>query len=205
LYIVLTTLYINSFAQQYSLDIWHNGKILLKDSTIVEGAIKYNYINNFIEIRDDYAMKIVSANQMLEVVFKDNLLLMDRKIKVYPFQKVSNYKTDFLFEPLTIGKIDLLCREAIGYSTYSPAPIGMNQGMGMGMGVPIRSFRTVSYQYFIRKANGNIVHITRPRKQIKQITSDKKEQMKQYIKDHIIRWNNREDLVYIIRYYNSLP
>lgn len=190
------------WAQQYSIDVWHTGTVVLEDSTVVEGDIKYNYDNNFIEVKDEYAMKIVAANQLLEVKFKDNILSITRTIKPYLYKKVSDYKTPVLFEPIVTGKIDLLCREAVGFSTYSPTPYGANPGMNMGM--QMRTFRTINYQFYIRKQNGTVVLILNPKKQIKEIMQDKKEQIKEYIDKNDVRWNNKEDLIRLILFYNAL-
>jgi hypothetical protein len=140
----------------------------------------------------------------------------DQKFRTYLWNRGNDYSTfkaPAFFEQLTTGNVSLLKREILRQNVvrndpfYNPMYGGMGYG---GFGGPGGLYNTpywvtnVQELFYLQTAQGKIVQLRNPKKDILYYLSDKQKQIKAYVKENDLRYNRKYDLIRIVQFYNSL-
>ncbi len=194
LWLVLLSGY--AMAQQWSFELWHEGKVILTSGDTLRGIIKYDLQQDLVQFRhkDDKLIEAFTPRKVLMVEFFDATIKNYRTFFSLPYSASSSYGVLSFFELLTEGKLTLLCRESLEYRTINS---------------PYYYFGTYSrlelvYRYFFMDQQGKITEFSGKRPDLMNLMGRQAENVDKYAKANRLRIENKEHLVKIIAYYNSL-
>lgn len=189
-------------AQKFSLDYWHDGKIVLENGDTLRGSIKYD-LDDLLQLKHDQRLETYTARKVLLFEIFDQTYSRYRQFYSLPYSENGSYKSPVFFEVLTEGKITLLAREKVevrtynNYPYYSPYP-GMYPRGNYG------SQRVLVNLYFLLKENGNIESFSGKKNDWYDLMGYRANMMHDYVKDNNLSFDKKYDVKRIIDYYNSL-
>lgn len=181
-------------AQQWSFQVWHEGKIVLENGDTLKGFVKYDIQQDLVQfnIKD----KVVEAYTPRKVLFFE---IFDAAVHKYrqfyslPYSLAGAYNTSVFFELLVDGKMTLLAREALEVVTYnSPYYVG-----GYSRQVLVTKF-------FIMTDKGEITPFRGDKKDLLKLMGKKAEEIQKYMRANRLDYNDKYDFARIVEYYNSL-
>lgn len=185
-------------AQQFPSELWYDGKMVSMEGDTVTGKVKYDFDMDMVQVMAYNQVKTFSARKILYFEIYDSKTGSYRRFYSLPFKVEPTYKTPIIFEVLYEGKLSLLCREVIvteSVPTYSY--YGYHQ--------PMYASRTrLDYVYYFFDNKGDIERYMMKRSELLDFMKDKSSQVKQYMKKHKLKHDNRNDLFRIVAYYNAL-
>ena len=163
-----------------------DGVIYLKDTTAVKLLLRYNIYS------DEMEYQIQGVNFVVGNTLIINTILLGNSIFVYlPFINKGGY-----FEVIESGKCFLVQKRSV---TYKPAekakPIE-------GISSPAKFVAEPDVFYMI--LHDTLTYAIENRKSVINALQDQKEKIESYIKKEKIRNIKKENLIKIVKYYNSL-
>ena len=198
---LLVFAYPSAFAQTFSFDLWHEGKLVMENGDTLAGAIKYN-LDDLLEVRHDNRLESFAARKILLFEIFDQSYKRYRQFYSLPYSARGGYKTPVFFEVLCEGKITLLSREKVelrndyyspyGYPFYSPFGYG-----GYG------TRKVLVNLYFILKETGDIEEVADKRSSWLEMMGSHADQVNDYAKGNRLDFSKKYELKQIIDYYNS--
>lgn len=198
-YLILTFLVVffsfTSFAQRFSMEEWHDGRVILSEGDTIKGSINYDLKNNMIQLvpagtKEAYAL---SAQSILYFDLIDKLTENYRQFVVLRYDiNNNNYNVPVIFELLVEGELTLLAREKIELRT-------VNHPMYRAY-----STRVIVYDYFFLQKNQKISLFSQKKRDLGQYVKPFEKQITEYIKDNNFQVDRMGDLARIVVYYNSL-
>ncbi len=178
-------------------DNWYKGSLILSSGDTLSGLIHFELNNNLVQINLDETVKAYSARQIWSYQIYDPDLMADRHFYALEYQVEPNYKTPVIFEMLAVGEISLLAREKLVTESVPQYDYWGNS----------RYFYTrnrLSHDFYFGFANGRIRKYEGTKRDFFYLIKDKSGEMKKFIKENRLRYNDVYDLIQIINYYNSL-
>ena len=190
-------------AQTFSQDVWYDGKVILDTEDTLTGSIRFDFPNNLLELEAANVVKAYSARKVVSFEVFDVVNQQTRQFFSLPFRSTSDYKVPIFFELLMQGPLTLLCREKLvteavpmyGYSPY---------GYGFGRPGYYGSRNRIAYDFYFGYPNGNIQSFSGGKKDFYYLVKDHQQALKDFVSEHQLRYNDREDLRQIVAYYNHL-
>jgi hypothetical protein len=183
-------------AQQWSR-FWKPGSLILLTGDTLVGDIRYDIVNDAVQIKlDDERIHSFSGKKLLTFSIEEHPKRATRRFYSLPYQLRGNYKAQRLFEVLYEGKLTLLCRPYMEHLVDIAYEAEDESG---------KKSHDPVYEYYFLDAEGE-VHLYRPRLgRLLSIMSNKHREVRMYMKDHHLRYDQMRDLVRITAYYNALP
>lgn len=181
-------------AQQWPFEFWHEGRIVLLEGDTLKGTIKYDPEKDIVQFSDN-AQKVeaFSARKVLFYEIFDVTINRYRQFFALPYSATSTYKAPVFFELLEEGKMTLLSREALEYRSYnSPYYIGSYSKL------------ILVYKYFFLQENGDITEFIGNKNDLLDLMGKRSEEVEKYMKTNKLKYDDKDDLVKIVTYYNSL-
>ena len=190
----LFTVIIPATAQQWPSELWHEGKIVLLEGDTLKGNIKYDLQQDMVQYAyTDKRIDAFTARKVLYFEIFDNTVHKYRQFFALPFSALSTYKTPVFFELLEEGKMTLLARESLEYRSYnSPYYIGSYSRL------------VLIYKYFFLDETGDIQEFIGNKNDLLELMGRKAEDVERYMKTNRLKFDDKNDLIKIIAYYNSL-
>ncbi len=183
-----------AFEQTLTIDLWHEGKVVLESSDTIHGLIKYD-LEDLLQVRHANQLESFSAQKISYFEILDRSCQCKRQFMALPFAKVAHYKSPVLFELIAEGKITLLSRERIEARTTTAGHIN---------NAP-RIRRVLTNDYFLLNDNGDIETFSgKNEKNWYALMENKSSEVSSYVKDSNLDIHKKYDLQKIIDYYNSL-
>jgi hypothetical protein len=183
-----------TFEQTLSIDLWHEGKVVLESGDTIQGLVKYD-LKDLLQVRHANQLESFSAQKISRFEILDRSCQCKRQFMALPFAKVGQYKTPVLFELIAEGKITLLSRERIEARTISTGHIN---------NAP-RIRRSLKSDYFLLNDKGDIETFSgKNKKNWYDLMENKSDEVSTYVKDGNLDIYKKYDLQKIIDYYNSL-
>ncbi|MFT4858033.1 MAG: hypothetical protein ACI942_003430, partial [Planctomycetota bacterium] len=140
-----------AFAQnKFPSQIFHKGNIYGTDGQVYSGQVKYDLVNNLVQIQDQAITTFTASNVSNFEIF-DEALGGVRKFFSLPYSLNGDYETPIFFEVLTEGdNIALLCREYIATDSRN---MGAMNSMGMNpfWGPPTMIGYRLAFNYYFFK------------------------------------------------------
>lgn len=203
-YFLRTTIFLTLFlvcfsftlsAQQWSR-YWRPGELVLASGETLHGDIRYDIENDAVQIKlDDDRLHSFSGKKVLTFEIEEHPRRSKRRFYSLPYQQRNDYFTPRLFEVLFEGKLTLLCRPYFEHLTEDSEE---ERKTGKKKSDPV-------YEYYFMDDDGE-VHLYRPRLgRLMSIMSAKHREVRNYMKQHHLRYDEMRDLVRITAYYNALP
>lgn len=183
-----------SQSQDWPSDYWHEGKVVLTSGDTLKGLIKYDLQQDLVQYDLEGVRKdAFSARKILMFEIFDNTVHLYRKFFSLPYNATAGYKTTMFFELMAEGKMTLLCREALENRTYSsPYYIGSYSRI------------VLVYKYFLLKENGDLVEFTGNKNDMLKLMGKHADDVEQYARTNKLKFDDKLDLMQIVKYYNSL-
>jgi hypothetical protein len=183
-------------AQQWSRT-WHQGQLVSVSGDTLEGDIRYDIENDAVQIKlPDERVYTYSGKKVLAFEFQEHPRRSKRRFYSLPYEQRNSFFTSRLFEVLYEGKLTLLCRPYMEHIITNPSK--EDEASGKKKNDPY-------YEYYFLNDDG-IVHLYRPRLgRLLSFMSAKHREVRNYMKQHHLRYDQMRDLVRITAYYNALP
>ncbi len=190
-------------AQEYSTDVWHEGKVILRTGDTLKGEIKYDLAENLLQYKFGNRIVTLTPKKTKGFIIHDKILARRRVFMVYGYNPYSSYKPLLYFEVLVKGKLTLLARESVFVETLPQFDYFTNTTF-------YSTRRMVDYSYFFLKKSRKkdeefkILEYTEKKKQLLEVMSAREEQIKEYLKEKKVAYGTREGLIMVVNYFNSL-
>ncbi len=191
-----------TFAQTFTFDLWHDGKIVLDNGDTLRGTVKYN-LDDLLQIRHDNRLESFAARKVLLFEIFDQSYKRYRQFYSLPYSPTGGYKTPVFFEVLCEGRITLLAREKVELRNTNFSPYGSPFYSPYGYG-NYYTRKVLVNIYFILKDNGNIEQVNDKRSNWLELMGTHDEQVLEYARENRLDFDKKYDLKLIIDYYNSL-
>ncbi len=196
---------LTSFAQEFPSEMWHNGLLVLMSGDTLKGQLKYDLVNDLVQVQASNVIKTYSARKIRYFEIFDRTINTYRYFYALPYRVQSNYQVPVLFEVLYEGKLSLLCREEIVTETvpeYNSYPYYYYRG---GLPYSPNPSRTrLNYKYYFLEQNGEIQEYNMKKNSLLGFFGRKQAEVKQYMKKHNLKHDKMKDLVRLTAYYNAL-
>lgn len=180
-------------AQQFPFEFWHEGKLVLESGDTLKGQVKYDLQSDIIQLQVNKRNQSYTARKVLFFEIFDQSVKRYRLFFSLPYAISGEYKSPVFFEFLEEGKITLLCRERVEYRTfYSPYYFGSYTRM------------VLVYNYYLLEENGEIKEVDDKKNDWLALMGNKADEVEKFAKTNKLSFDDREELVKIVAYYNSL-
>lgn len=188
--------------QVFPSEVWHKGIVVLVSDDTLKGQLKYDIINDNIQLRTSED-KILSFSAQKIFFFE----IFDKGIRSYrqfyslPYQVRENYSVPILFEVLYEGRLTLLSRERIVMNEQELNNYSKLSSAGY---MPQDSRLMLAFDFFFLEKDGTINRYIPKKRRLLSIMDRKYNEVKKYIKRNHLRHDHITDLVRITAYYNAL-
>ncbi len=187
-------------AQDFPSEMWHEGKVVLLSKDTVRGKVKYDLVNDLVQVETNNILKTFSARKILFFEIFDSTIESYRQFYSLPYAVQSNYKIPILFEVLYAGRLSLLCREEIVTETVQPYNYSPYYYSPTYNGTRTK----LAYKYFFMDEKGNIRPYNLKKRELLSFFPKKQREVEQYIKRNHLKYDRMRDLVRLTAYYNAL-
>ena len=181
------------YAQHFAFELWHDGRLVLDSGDTLKGNIKYNMQEDLIQLQASGRNETFTARKVLFFEIFDNTVKHYRPFYSLPYSSNGTYKAPVFFELLKEGKLTLLARESIEYRTYS-SPYSFYGSY---------TRLVLVNKYFLLQENGEIKDVVDKKNEWLGLMGNRAEEVQKYAKANRLDFDNKEELVKIIDYYNS--
>lgn len=181
-------------AQEWSFELWHDGKIVFESGDTLRGQIKYDLQQDLIQYKQGQASPLaLTARKVLYFEIFDTTIRKYRQFFSLPYATNTDYKAPVFFELLAEGDLTLLSRETLEYRTYSsPYMVGSYTRL------------VLVNNYFLLKENGSIDPFEVKKGDLLHLMGKKSDKVENYMKDNRLKIDDKYDLVQIVKFYNNL-
>jgi hypothetical protein len=181
-------------AQQYSFELWHEGKVILETGDTIKGLVKYDIQSDLLQVKRNDQLETYTSRKVLTFEIFDALAKRYRQFYSLPYSPNNTYKTPVFFELLCEGKITVLAREKLEYRTTSS---------------PYYYYGTftrlvLENQYYLLKPNGVIEDFAGRKNDWLALMENKDREVREYARANRFDFDQKYDLTRIVEYYNSL-
>lgn len=186
---------LDATAQQWSRN-WYPGYLVTASGDTLEGDIRYDIENDAAQVKlEDDRIFSYSGKKVLYFELQEHPRRSKRRFYSLPYNQRGNYYASRLFEVLYEGRLTLLCRPYMEYLAENSGEYSLS---GKKKSDPV-------YEYYFLDKVGQ-VHLYRPRMgRLLSFMSAKHREVRDYIKEHHLRYDQMRDLVRITAFYNALP
>lgn len=180
---------------QWSFELWHEGMIVLEAGDTLRGQVKYDLQQDLIQFTDKKGtVEAFTARKVLFCEIFDKIDGQYRQFYSLPYNTTSGYRTPIFFELIGEGKLTVLARERLENQTSS-SPYYYGGSIS----------RTVLVnKYYMLKENGAIIDFSTRKADVMQLFGKHADHVNDYMKDNKLRLDDKQELIKIIKYYNSL-
>jgi hypothetical protein len=199
--LLLTGVGLVSAQNQFPSQIYHKGNIYGSDDKVYTGLVKYDLVNNLVQLQNETITTFTASNVSNFEIF-DEVFGGLRKFYSLPYAINADYETPIFFEVLTEGEnVALLCREYI--ATDSRNMGAMNMGMNPFWGPSTMIGYRLAFNYYFFK-NGSIDRYSLKKKDLFDMLSGHEEEISLFMRKNRLEHDKRGDLLRITAYYNEL-
>lgn len=180
---------------QWAFELWHEGKVVLETGDTLRGQVKYDLQQDLIQFTQKKGtIETYTARKAVFCEIFDRTEGQYRQFYSLPYSTTSGYKTPVFFELIGEGKLTVLSRERLeSQATSSPYYYGSTYS------------RTVLVnKYYRLKENGEIVDLSTRKGDFMELFGKQADHINDYMKDNKLRLDEKQDLIKIVQYYNSL-
>lgn len=180
-------------SQGLAEDKWHQGAVVLTNGDTLKGTLKYSVKNAVIRLKSHNTIQTYSPHKVVSFLFHDLNYHHNRQFFSIPYavRRSSSYKVPSFFELIRRGRpLTLLSRQ-----TTFMRRSGRLNGF----------YRMVEQDiFYLLDRKGNIKRVKPSRRGLSKAFSNHAKAIKTYIKVNRLSYSNRNDLIKIVDYYNSL-
>jgi hypothetical protein len=184
----------SGYSQNWPFELWHEGKIVLNSGDTLKGFVKYDMQQDIVQFsHNNRKGDVYTARKILYFEIFDNTIHKYRRFFTLPYAANSSYRSSIFFELLEEGKMTLLSRELLEYKTYSsPYYVGSYSRL------------VLTNKYFFLKDDGTIEEFIGTKNDLLEMMGRQAEDVEKYMRSNNLRFEDKQDVVQIVAYYNSL-
>ena len=180
--------------QEFAFEYWHEGRLVTEESDTLKGSIMYNLQSDLLQLKRADRLETFTARKVVYFEIFDVTIKQYRVFYSLPFSATgTQYKAAIFFELLEEGKMTLLCREALEYKNYSSFYYYGSY-----------SRLVLVNKYFLLDEKGEIVPFTGNKNDWIYLMGNKGPEVQKYMKANKLDVDEKEELVKIVAFYNSL-
>ncbi|SDK33769.1 hypothetical protein SAMN05421823_102491 [Catalinimonas alkaloidigena] len=177
---------------------WLRGVVVLNNGDTTRGKLNYNTETETLRLDANSSLKTYSTQQVNLFSLYDEESGQTRLFRSLPFRYQSDYERPTFFEVLEDGQpLQLLGRERMSVQSVPVYDPFMN-----------RTYYTNRMQltndFFFRENEGRIRQYLGRKREVYLLLSDRKKEVKAFVKRNNLRFDRERDLVEIVKYYNQL-
>lgn len=185
-------------AQVFPSEIWHQGTAVLISDDTLQGLIKYDFVNDAIQVKaEGDKIRAYSAQQLFYFEVFDDGIKSFRQFYSLPYQVTNDYAMPLLFEVLYEGRLTLLSREKIVQEGSSQSITDMTL-------YPNDARLMLDFDFYFLEKDGTLNHYEPKKRMLLSIMDRKYNEVKKYMRRNRLRHDQISDLVRITAYYNAL-
>jgi hypothetical protein len=187
--------------------IFYKGRVYFKDGNYTEAYLNYNLLTNSIFFLNDEkkAFQLVGLPEISTIIYGKRTFLPINSKEVAEVIETLNGQVQLLLNRKVEIKNTAEYRGAYGTSTATSSVTRVNAWDDVGAHIPIDRAVNIEIslksQYLLKK-NDKIVPINRIR-DLRKIYPDKWEQLKEFVQTNNFKFNNKNDVVSIIKFCNE--
>lgn len=180
-------------SQKAEDNIWHKGYLVLDTQDTINGLIKYDFLNNYVQYQKDEDYRILLPGKFSKVYYRSAIDSSEHTLSIYNIETSKDYYRPYFFEVLdTNGKFKFAQQY---YWIQRTSTFGTFGGFSL-------INEKIMNLYFLK---GSEAIFLKPRKKfILNLMVDKKQEVKEKASSCGWNFNNYYDLIKIFKYYNSL-
>ncbi|MDG1276699.1 MAG: hypothetical protein P8O16_05415 [Algoriphagus sp.] len=191
-----------SAQNQFPSQIFHKGNIYGTDGQVYSGLVKYDLVNNLVQLQNETITTFTASNVSYFEIF-DEVFGGLRKFYSLPYALNGDYETPIFFEVLTEGEnVALLCREYIATDSRNMGAMN-TMGMNPFWGPPTMIGYRLAFNYYFFK-NGSIDRYSLKKKDLFDMLTGHDEEISLFMRKNRLEHDKRGDLLRITAYYNEL-
>ncbi|GJM28828.1 MAG: hypothetical protein DHS20C17_14630 [Cyclobacteriaceae bacterium] len=195
---ILLLITLQTAAQNFPSEAWHEGKVVLVDEETHKGLVKYDLETDIVQVNNNNTIQTFSSKKILYFEIFDQSVDSYRQFYALPYTVSPGYKTPILFEVLHEGRpLSLLARESITTETIPQYSYYYGRSNYYSRNKLIYEF------YFFNEKTG-IRRYNMKKSTLLKIMERKSPEVKKFINQNNLRVDRRRDLERITSYYNSL-
>ena len=196
--LVLLLISINSTAQTFPSEVWHEGKVVLIDKESYKGQVKYDLETDIVQVNDGKTILTFSSKKILYFEIFDRSVDSYRQFYALPYAVSPGYETPILFEVLHEGRpLSLLAREVITTETIPQYSYYYGRSN-------YYSRNKLVYEFYFFDEKSGIRRYHMKKKELLRFMQKRSSEVKKFISENNLRVDRRRDLERITAYYNSL-
>jgi hypothetical protein len=180
--------------QQFAYELWHDGKVVLESNDTLKGSVKYDLQNDLLQVKVKNQMESLTARKVLFFEIFDTTVKRYRQFYSLPYSSTNTYRSPTFFELMNEGKITLLSRERLEYRVVSSSYYYYGTTTRLVM----------VNKYFLLKQNGAIEEFEDRKANWLTLMENKESQVRDFVRENRLDFNDKYELLRIIEYYNSL-
>lgn len=179
--------------EQWPFEFWHEGKIVLLEGDTLRGMVKYDLQQDLVQysIKDSKPEAFTARKVMFFEIFDETSHRYRRFFSLPYAATTPGYKSMIFFELLEEGKMTLLTREFLEYKNQNSMYVTYARIV-------------MSYKYFFLKENGDIEEFKGSKSDLLDMMGKRSEDVDKFMRKNRLRHEDKDDLVRIVDYYNSL-
>ncbi len=183
----------NSFAQKTEDFTWNKGFCVLDTKDTLKGLLKFDFKNNYIEYLKGEEYRIFLPGKFTSFFYKSSIDSIEHNMHVYDRQTAEDFFRPYFFEPVdTTGKIKI-----VKQFYWQQRNASLSQFSGLN------SYdEKITDLYYLNK-NNQVLPLFLRKKFVLKLLTDKKELIKEKVKQNYWHYSNYTDVIKIIQYYNS--
>lgn len=181
----------------YLADDWKTATIVLRDSSYITGVkANYNFYSKQVEILQNDTVKLLNFSKVDWLIF-NNLVSTDF------YENGSNFMLNYP----ELGQCDFVQVLERGSTASLIIKLGLdlveaNYNTAIDAGSTSDTYVLKQVYYVIK--NDKLIKIRKTKGSILSALSDKKDELKLYIKNNKLKMKNPTDIALVVNYYNSL-
>ena len=194
--VALLFLFVFVSKSQFSTEEWHEGYIVTTEKDTITGLVNYDMEANIVQVSRKKNVKAFSSYKVFYFEIFDKIRQNYRQFYTLPYALKTSYKTPIIFEVLYEGNLSLLAREKIVQEVA-------NNNAQAWSNVRVVQPR-IDHDFYFVDRKGNITYYNGQRSDLLRILSDKRGEVKDFIKENKLKPNLMRDLIRITSFYNSI-
>jgi hypothetical protein len=200
------------FAQKVDIQEWPKGRIVLTSGDTLTGPIIYHRTEDIIRVTlPDGSIQAYAPVNVSSFTVTDERGRFRQTFKPYLWNRgndYSDYKAPAFFELLSEGNYTLVKREVLTSRSLNYSPMYAGYGRyydpyGYGYG-NMHQQPVVQDLFYIYSPKGEIISLRNPKRDLDDLFGNKSKEMKAFVKQRNLEYDNAHDLAIIVGHFNGL-
>jgi hypothetical protein len=200
-------------AQHLEVQEWPNAQVILTSGDTLYGSVTYHQNEEIIRlVLNDGTNQAFTPVGVRSFAVADSQGQYQKLFRSYFWNRgndYSDYQVPAFFEVLQEGPYTLVKRELVAIRNQSMTPMYAGYGRyydpyGPGAYPGFRSQAVVLDALYLYTPRQKIIALRNPKRDLEDLFGNRSGEMKQFVKSRHLSYNQTQDVIQILRYFNSL-